>query len=256
LDFRNVTVDADKRYLLPIGDLHIGDRAFRKEGLPKLKANLEWLRQHEEHAFGFLMGDIFNVAGRNEKTDPFTSDPGEFAEAEDIFGPYADLFEGAVRGNHERRIVNSFGFDPLELFCKHLKIPYMGTMALLRVQVGRRPESEWYWNSYNIRVHHSTGGGGNVGNSLNTASKLEKIIPGCDAYLIGHNHQNATAVQSRYIPTASGPKLQKVHFVSCGSYLTYEGSYAEEAMLTPGKLGSPRIRLSGVRDHRDLHVSL
>jgi len=50
--------------------------------------------------------------------------------------------------------------------------------------------------------------------------------------------------------------MRKVHYVSCGSYLDYANSYAEDGMMSPGKLGSPRIRFNGLRDRHDVHISI
>lgn len=256
MDFVEVKIAAEKAYCLPIGDIHWGDKAFKRVGREKLKGNLDWLAERQDHAFGILMGDIFNVAGRDTKTSPWESDSAEYLEAEEFFKPYASLFKGAIRGNHEARLVNAYGLDPLQLFCTHLKIPYMGTSALIRVQVGQRPDSNWYWQNYYMAVHHTTGGGGTLGNALNSVAKLEKVISGCDVYAGGHNHQLVTGVRQQFVPTITGPKFQKVHYVACGSYLDYEKSYAEDQMLAPGKLGSPRIRFNGLRDRHDVHVSI
>jgi hypothetical protein len=246
----------EKAYCLPIGDIHWGDKAFKQHGRAKLKGNLDWLREHEDHAFGVLMGDIFNVASRTSKTAPWESDPEEYSEAEDFFKPYADLFKGAIRGNHENRMVDAFGADPLKLMCKHIGIPYLGTSALLRIQVGKREDSNSFWQNYYMAIHHTTGGGGTLGNALNSVSRLEKVISGCDVYAGGHNHQLVTGVRQSYHPMPSGPQMRKVHYVSCGSYLDYPESYAEAGMMSPGKLGSPRIRFNGLRDRHDVHISI
>jgi hypothetical protein len=256
MDFIQVSVPTDKAYCLPIGDIHWGDKAFKQIGRAKLKGNLDWLREHEDHAFGVLMGDIYNVASRTSKTAPWESNPEEYEEAEDFFTPYADLFKGAIRGNHENRMVDAFGTDPLKTMCKHLKIPYLGVSALLRIQVGQRPDSNSFWQNYYMAIHHTTGGGGTLGNALNSVAKLEKVISGCDVYAGGHNHQLVTGVRQSYTPLPSGPQMRKVHYVSCGSYLDYPQSYAEAGMMSPGKLGSPRIRFNGLRDRHDVHVSI
>ena len=49
---------------------------------------------------------------------------------------------------------------------------------------------------------------------------------------------------------------EEVHYVSCGSYLGYQDTYAEDKMFAPGKLGSPRIRFNGLRDRHDVHISI
>lgn len=244
-----VKVDTDAAYVLPIGDLHIGDHAFQEVGWAKLQENLEWALVDAKHPVRIvLMGDIFNIAGRDTKTSPFESNPDEIFQAEDIFKPYASIIVGAIRGNHEARMVNQFGYDPLKLMCRHLDIPYLGVSGVLRFEVGTPAQV------YNLAMHHSTGGGGSIGNALNSATRLESVYTGCDAYLVGHNHQMATGVQERYYPTANGIQVRKVTYLCCGSYLAYADSYAEAGMMKPGKMGSPRLRLNGL--HHDLHTSV
>jgi len=261
LQYVEVKISADKAYCLPIGDIHWGDKAFKKSGgFEKLKKNLEWLEEHQDHAFGVLMGDIYNVAGRDTKTNPFDSSSDEYDEAAEFFKAYGHLFKGAIAGNHEQRIRNAYGLDPLKQFCAIAKIPYLGTSALIRIQVGARPAApsaaSWFWQNYYMAIHHTTGGGGTLGNALNAVAKLENVIVGCDVYAGGHNHQLVSGTRLKFVPTPGGIARRKIHYVSCGAYLGYEDSYAEEKMFPPGKLGSPRIRFSGLRDKHDVHVSL
>jgi hypothetical protein len=248
--------DSDFAYILPIGDIHFGDRAFKGTGIDKLKENLEWAVDHQKHTAIVLMGDIFNIAGRDTKTSPFESDPEEIIEAQEFFKPYAHLIKAAIQGNHEHRLVNSYGIDPLRVMCHNLSIPYMGTSGILRVQVGKRPDGNAFYNTYHLALHHSRGGGGSLGNAINAAVKLGSIYEGCDAYLIGHNHTPGVAARTVYYPAYTGIKERKIYYVSCGSYLSYKDSYAETGMYAPSKLGSPRIRLDGRRDKHDLHVSV
>jgi len=258
MNYDTIQFDGERAYLLPIGDIHYGDRACSDAARLKLQGNLDWLVEHRHEARAILMGDVFNMAGRLTKTSPFESDPGEIRQAIEFFRPYAPLIVGAIRGNHERRCYEMFGFDPLELFCDQLGIKYWGISAVLKIQVGRRPapESGSFWQTYYVYTHHTTGGGRSLGSALNVVTRLQDIITGCDVYCGGHNHQLVTGVKTVFQATANGPKDQKVHFVSCGSYLGWEESYAEEAMMAPSKLGSPRLRFSGVRNHHDVHISI
>lgn len=256
MNFVHITIPSDKGFLLPIGDIHWGDKAFKREGKEKLKGYMDWAWERKDHARVVLMGDIFNIAGIHEKTSTFESDPDEISKGAEFFAPYKDIIVGAITGNHENRVQKSFGFNPTKLFSEKIGIPYLGISSLIRVQVGKRQDSDSYWNNYYGYIHHTTGGGGTLGNALNAVQKLEMVMPGCDFYAGGHNHQLVTGAQTRYYPTYSGPKQKKVHFVSCGSYLDYPESYAEQAMMRPGKLGSPRIRFSGVRDKHDVHISI
>lgn len=256
MQFLHIEIPADKAYILPIGDIHFGDKAFGKVGREKLKGYLDWAWERRDHTRILLMGDVFNIAGIHEKTSPFESDPDEISQGAEFFAPYASIIAGAITGNHENRVQKSFGFNPTKLFAEKIGVKYLGISALVRVQVGEREDSNSYWNNYYMHIHHTTGGGGTLGNALNSVAKLEQVMPGCDVYAGGHNHQLVTGSATRFMPSRSGPVLKKIHFVSCGSYLDYPDSYAEAAMMKPGKLGSPRIRFSGIRDKHDAHVSI
>lgn len=252
-------IPQDHAYLIAVGDIHFGDRSFKDEGMKKLKGYLDWVKSRP-NAFIFLMGDIFNVSGRNTKTTPFETDVGEYEKAVEFFKPYADKILGAIDGNHEYRMYDEFGISPLQLFCRELKIPYCKYSAVIRLKVGKRTEKgagNRYCQNYFVYAHHTTGGGGSVGGKLNRVVKLEGIVEGCDVYLGAHNHQLAIAPQDIfYVSMQGGIMKRRKWYVDCGSYLDWNDSYAEKGMLAPTKLGSPRIRLEGKKDKHDVHVSL
>lgn len=252
-------IPQDHAYLIAVGDIHFGDRSFKDEGMKKLKGYLDWVKSRP-NAFIFLMGDIFNVSGRDTKTTPFETDVGEYEKAVDFFKPYADKILGAIDGNHEYRMYDEFGISPLQLFCRELKIPYCKYSAVIRLKVGKRTEKgagNRYHQNYFVYAHHTTGGGGSVGGKLNRVVKLENIVEGCDVYLGAHNHQLAIAPQDIfYVSMQGGILKRRKWYVDCGSYLDWNNSYAEKGMLAPTKLGSPRIRFSGKHDKHDVHVSL
>jgi len=250
------SIPEDHGYIIPIGDLHVGDKAFGARGKRKLKGYIDWVMDHP-NAFVFLMGDILNCASRHSKTSPFESSSDEYEYAVELFKPVKSRVIGCITGNHENRVVDSFGFNPLQSFCRELGFPYLGTSAVIRVRVGaREQDSNWYQQIYHLYAHHTTGGGGSLGSALNRVTKLQDIVQNIDVYMGGHNHNLVNGVRTVYRPGRSKMEEHKIHYVDCGSYLEYTESYAEASMFTPGKLGSPRIRLSGVRDHHDIHVSL
>lgn len=267
------SVRAECSYLIPIGDLHLGDKAFGKVGRKKLQGYLSWVKQHS-NARIFLMGDVFNVASRISKTSPFESRSEEYQEAAAIFKPVAKQIVGAIDGNHEARMLQMFGYSPLQALCAQLEIPYCQWSAVIEMNVGGTdaPRAHGaHWNTYFVYCHHTTGGGGTLGGALNRSVKLQEIVQGIDVYCGGHNHNLATGQRTVFLPYPAGGRViqKKVSYVDCGSYLDYEDSYAEQGMYVPGKLGSPRIRFQGYRHveagasqgamdnpSRDVHVSI
>lgn len=253
-----ISIPESTAYIIPIGDLHRGDQHFGKVGKQKLQGYLDWVKEHANSRI-FLMGDILNVAGRGTKTSPFESLSGddEYHASVELFKPVASQIVGVITGNHENRMSDMFGFNPLIPFASELGIPYLGYSAVLKIRVGQRPDDPTRYNQlYHGYAHHTTGGGGTIGNSLNRKTKLQDIVQGMDFYMGGHSHQLVTGFRTVFEPGQNQMIERKVAYVDTGSFLDWNGSYAEKAMMVPGKLGSPRIRLSGQQRHHDVHVSL
>lgn len=238
---------ASDAYLIPIGDIHLGSTAFGARGRSLLQGYLDWVKARP-NARIFLMGDIFDVATRTSATPPFESDSSEYKRGQELFHPYRKQICGAIIGNHCLRLRNFAGYDPMAQFCSQLSVPYFGYSAVVRFNVGKQ--------TYYGYFHHSTGGGGTLGSALNRAVKLQDIVQGVDFYCIGHNHNLVNGSRVVYAPNMAGTDVEerRLWYIDCGSYLDYPESYAEAMMLSPGRLGSPRIRLDGQK--HDVHVSM
>jgi len=255
-----VTVDIDQPtgYLIPIGDMHRGDRHLSASGLNKVKGYLNWV-QERENARIFLMGDILNVASRSSKSNPFesTSVGDEYESALELFRPYAPQIVGAISGNHEARMYREFGFNPLQPFCKELGIVYCGYSAALKIRVGaRKRQPGAYEQTYWGFAHHGTGGGGTLGGALNKKVKLQEIVHGMDFYMSGHDHQLIVGTRNILLPQRDKIVHQRVHYIDTGSFLDWDKSYSEEGAMPINKQGAPRLRFDGRYEKHDLHVSI
>ena len=251
-------------FVIPIGDIHLGDPAFRKESLNKLNGYINWIKENPNSRV-FLMGDLFNCATRISKTSPFDNSAeegegnNEFEQIVKLFYPIREQIVGAIDGNHEHRIEDFANYNITLEFCKRLGIKYAHISCIVNFKIGKNNRKEntgGQWNEqYRIYFHHGTGGGNTSGGKINRAEKLMDIVEGCDAFVIGHNHGMGNMVRYRYYPSVKSKKIEKrkIHLVCIGGFLGYDDSYAERKMLSPVKLGAVRIRLDG-RKH-DLHVS-
>lgn len=205
------------------------------------------------------MGDILNTASRVSKTNPHESMSGddEYQKAIELFAPYKDHIAGAITGNHEDRMADMFGFNPLRPFCKELGIPYCGYSACLHIRVGQRKEApNQYEQVYWGYAHHGTGGGGTLGSAINRKAKLQEIVHGMDFYMAGHDHQLVAGSRNILLPKRDKIIHQRIHYIDTGSFLDWNESYAEKHMMPLGKLGAPRLRFDGRENHHDLHVSI
>ncbi len=257
-------------YLIPIGDLHAGDSAFLANA-SKIKNYIKWVKE-TPNARVVLGGDLFNTATRDSKTSPFdrgtindreikTIDKysiynDEFEMVYNLFEPIKDKIITAISGNHEQRLKDFANIDLTAHLCFRLGVPYMGYSGVVAFRVGKFKNG--FRQYYTLYFHHTTGGGSTLGSKLNRVVKLAELIEGCDAYCGFHGHGKITGIENVYYPSheAKDIKCRKRLFVSCGSYLEWIGSYAEQKMLRPASLGSPRIRLDGRRDKHDVHCSL
>ena len=250
------SIKADVAYVLPISDIHIGDKAFDGIGYSKLCDNVEWVR-NEPNARVFLNGDILNVATRSSASSPAAQSMNLQAQVElavKIFRPIAEQGKivGAIDGNHEDRLMDFVGYSPTTAICHQLKIPYFKYSAVMVYLVGKGRNTI----AYSMYHHHTTGGGSTPGGKMNRVDKLRQLVANCDCYIGSHNHQlGVIPVTTRTVDVIH----KKIHVVrqlliDSGSYLQWDDNYSEAKMIPPVKLGSPRIRLNGKK--RDVHISV
>lgn len=249
-------------YLLPIGDLHTGSP---QSDLAKFEGYLKWAK--EERAYIFGMGDLFDTVVIGGVSSPFGATMG-LRDAKhylrDRLRPVKDLILGMILGNHEARLVKYADCDLIEDLCDDLGVPYCGFSAVVRMGVGHNARHQAGGVTTRSRIgytgyfHHTTGGGSTPGGKLNRVYKLSDIFEGADFLVGAHNHLEAAAPIDRYRlhPTSNGKsvlKADKVFLIDSGSFLNWDGSYAEQMGLPPGHTGAPRIRLDGLR--HDVHIS-
>jgi hypothetical protein len=242
--------DQDKIYIIPMGDIHFGDKGFSKESKRKLNGYLDWVAEHD-NAYIFLNGDIMNTATRFSKSSPFEQDldgDEQLSEALFYFEPVKDKILGAVLGNHERRLKDVSGTNLTRMLCIALRIEYFKYTAVLKLKVKD--------NEYIGVFAHTTGGGSSVGGKMNRVDKMRhSTIPTADFYCGSHNHMLGVVPVETRLVDRNRIIRKKQMLVDCGGYLDWDNSYAEASQLEPYKLGSPRIRLEGVGE-RDIHVSV
>ena len=57
-------------YVIPLGDVHIGDKGFTQESEDKLKGYIDFVKK-TANAYVILQGDLVNCATRASKSSPF-----------------------------------------------------------------------------------------------------------------------------------------------------------------------------------------
>lgn len=244
--------DLDKAYIVPLSDLHIGDKRFNCK---KLKGYLDWIKEND--ALIILNGDILTADIKNSIGNIYETEmkPQEQLDyAIELFKPLSDRIIGIVEGNHEARISREVGIDVTKILATSLGRSdfYDPDSVLLHVRLGKDKFGKKI--GYSIYSIHGWSNGRKAGSKLNAIQELRNIVV-ADCYIASHTHTQGAIVERIIVPDVRNRKLLEVKqtFVSAGSFLDY-GGYSERRGMPVAKLGSPRIRLDGTR--KDLHVSI
>lgn len=253
-------------YIIPINDLHVGDRGFTANSRKKLRGYINWIKK-TPNAYSILGGDLCNVATRTSKTSPFEQNltlEEQITEVVKLLSPIKGKILGAINGNHEQRLSDYTGYSPTIAICRGLGIKYMSDSGIYILRMGCRKHTPRA--SFTIYHHHTTGGSRTVGGKMNRIAMLRDIIPNCDCYVGGHNHMlGAIPFDTQVInPTTERLETIRQMIVDAGGYLEWHDTYAERTMLQPLRVGSPRIhfiiKINGRSKtdsiKRDIHVSL
>jgi len=238
-------------YIVPLSDLHIGEEGFDEARFIEFR---DWIRD-TPNTYAILVGDILNCATKTSKSDIYGEklNPSEAKrKAISILSPIKEKILASVSGNHEFRVYRESGNDIAEDLAVMLGVPYAREGVLINMKF--RPYDTKGAVNYTLYATHGHGGGGTKGSKTNVLNRMASIIE-ADIYICGHIHFMTTFSDYRFMPDIQRGRINRVKhtYVSSAGFLKW-GGYAEQMMLPPGKLGAPRIRLSGIK--KDFHVSI
>ena len=235
----------DYAELMFIGDAHFGSPQFDK---PRFLAMLDYCLENELYVI--LMGDLLETATRYsvgagvyEQTD---SSDDQFQTMCDWLKPLADkgLIIGSHTGNHEERIYKETGFNIMKAMCRQLGVKYLGDACWTRLTVGGE--------TYNLYTMHGRTGSRFDGTAL---LALERISTSFFADLVAMGHAHKLITSSVIIQRVVNGMVRefKKYLLITGSYLKYDGGYAQVVGLPLSKLGSPKVKFFGTK--HDLFIS-
>ncbi len=229
------------------GDLHLGHPNCDIE---KAKKTLDYCLSN--NVYIFLMGDLLEAGTKNSIGDGVyaqTLNPQEqYEELEELLSPLAkaELIIGCHSGNHEARITKDTSVNLIKILCKSLNVPYLGGACWSLIYVGNQ--------SYSLYSMHGKAG------SKFIYTKIKAVIDIGNSFMadiIAMGHVHDVAFEPIFIQTADRTKKSvsqvKKHHIITGHYLSYDGSYAQDAGMNIGKMGSPIARLYASK--KDVHVT-
>lgn len=228
-----------------IGDSHYGSPQFDKK---RFLAMLDYCLKQKIYVF--LMGDLIELSTRESVgagvyEQEFAGQT-QYEQMVEWLTPLAKhkLILGLLRGNHEERAYKMAGVDISKMMARELGIKYLGDACWNTFKVGKQ--------SYTIYSLHGRTGSKFDGTAL---LALERISANffCDVIVMGHTHKiiSSTVIMQKVV----GAKVEehKKTLLITGSYLKYDGSYAQTLGLPPSKLGSPKMKFCA--DKKDCFVS-
>lgn len=234
------TFDADKQTLVLMGDEHIGSRFYDED---EHRRNLDWILENDIPII--LMGDELETAtktsvgaGVYEQSEIVQE---QLEHALKLYKPLADqgLILGNHIGNHEARVFNTSGANLSKIFAQMLGIKYLGNGAAHIIRVGGQ--------SYVMYTTHGSSGARMPHTKIANVIKMNQMIDS-EIYAMGHVHQLSHHVQNFYKVNKRNKTIEEAqkHYIITGSYLNHWGSYAHTSNMEPARMGSPRVKLSGL----------
>lgn len=225
--------------IVPINDLHLGHKECN---IDLFRGYLDYIME-TPNAVTILNGDLAETAtkvsvgkGMFEESMNF---PEQIKMLVELLTPLAEAGKilGCGPGNHEERIANMIGINPMEMLAEKLDVPYFGYQGYFRMTVGDQV--------YKVVAFHGSGGGSSSGAKTNSAEKMNKVIANADLYLSGHTHGRQSHSDLIFVMDETTETLvaQKRTYVVGGSFIDYWESYPEMKALPPALTGLVRIEL-------------
>ena len=225
-------------YLVPIGDLHLGNKYYDGK---YLQDALKFIKKHRNKCRILLMGDLLELAtktsvGRGVYDESFSTQK-QFELAVDTFKPYADLIDIVIEGNHEERIIRDTSFEIMQEFCHRIgRIDaYAQFEGIVNVGVGNQVYSVYAW--------HGATGGATEGAAVNSLLKMRDRAL-AHIYLMGHTHKLFSIKRKVNLPDIGQPFTKELEqtFVNTGTALG-EGGYGTQKGLSAMPIGFGAIEI-------------
>jgi hypothetical protein len=225
-------------YIVPIGDIHFGNRYFDKSYLDMA---LSFVAKNRNRCRIFLMGDLLELAtkgsvGRGVYDEKYHTNR-QFEMAVETFKPYADLVDIVIEGNHEERIIRDTSFEIMEEFTHRIgrHSAYAKFEGIVNTRVGEHVYSSYVW--------HGASGGTKEASALNALLNMrERAL--CHMYFMGHTHKLIDFKRKVFLPNVDGNEAYSLEqlFVNTGTALG-DGGYGVQKGFALQDIGFGAVEL-------------
>ena len=249
-------MDLEAAYIIPLSDMHIG-AGFNER---KFNGYRDWILERD-NAFCVILGDVIDNSISDSVGDTYgTMRPDEQKDlAEEVLRPLAEAGRilAWVDGNHERRsskLTDQFiGKDLTKILGIHDVYDPNGIYMFLSVGYDRN-KGQRNRNVYTGLMIHGYTGARTAGGKANAMEHMAKGVQ-ADFYICAHAHQKIQFPSDILLPETRSKtvRFKKRSHLMAGSFQKWAG-YAIQKCYQPTPMGSPRLRLDGLR--HDHHTSI
>lgn len=240
--------------IIPIGDLHIGDKHSSKQIIKDLVDKV----QNDPNCYCVLMGDLIDNATTYSVGDTYDAELSPMDQLKvirDMMMPIRQKILGIIEGNHEERTTRQTGIRMMELLSLELGINdrYSSTSLVIFLKFGHQ-NFKGSKRVYTIYCNHGSGGGRRPGAKINRMDDYSKVID-ADCYFLAHTHFVSTFKEVFYRPRTNIGSIDAVErvYVNTASALIY-GGYADRMGLTPGSNSFPSVVFEAQKRHIEVHI--
>lgn len=217
-----------------IGDIHLGSPQFDKK---RFESMLDYCIKN--NLYVFLMGDLLEIGTKGSigagVYEQEYNGQSQYEKMVDYLKPLADkkLILGLLSGNHEERVYKDTGIDITKAMSRELKVKYLANACWNYFRVGKQ--------TYSMYSLHGRTGSKFDGTAL---LALERISASffCDLIVMGHTHKCINSIVVNQMVRNGVVVEHKKHLLITGSYVKYDGGYAQTAGMPISKLGSPKVK--------------
>ena len=241
----NYSFDVDELKLVPLGDVHYGSPTCNWD---KFVKTVQYIK--DSGSYTILMGDLMEAASSHSVgsgwVEQTTTPQDQLDDLYEILEPIKDRILVLLDGNHEDRIWKHSGIQVSRILAQRLGVPYGGYSCFVKLKVGK--------SNYIIHAQHGSSGARFAHTKLTAVMRVATYAD-ADVYLYGHTH-GLTAQSTLYRNVSLRNKMvytRKRYFCLTGSFLEYDGSYAQRKDMQPVKTGVVKLKFFGKR--WDIHES-
>jgi predicted phosphodiesterase len=258
-NLNGITIDVDitpnePMILVPISDVHVGHVDHDKK---LFRNTVKWIKDND--AYTILLGDIIDGISQHDRRYENNSIADEFKPyldnlhyrqcevfIKDIM-PIKDKIIGIMGGNHEQKVKDQFGFDPISVIAQKLEKPILTDPGYLIIKF----HDEKATKVYKIFCSHGNWMGGRKrGSKINNMEDKMSDFE-FDMLCAGHTHDKWVSTRKQIIPIVGrNNKITIIEkrktFINTGSFMsTYTNSnhdtWASRKIFSPQSAGVVRI---------------